>query len=201
VLSQANRGRVESVAVLACLGALAAGCGGTQGPAPPSGLPTGAYNGTVECKGSDTFSNGDKTQVLDAPVDVTATFDDDGLADWTYVFLGDKNPAIESDAVQPGDTFGYVAGRHIGKPGRTKITVLDSEESDGEVRIVAALDWASKSTGYVGSGTYSLRLRTVGDSALEYQSHKVVVKLPEVSQASEDEPMVRRTEICEGELT
>jgi hypothetical protein len=199
-----RRGRI--VAGVALVAALAAGCGDDDadgGSGPPAEIAAGTYGGNPECTGADRFSNGDATEELESAPDVSATFGEGGeLTGWTYIFLGDeKNEIVETDAVAEGDTFGYDAGAHIQKPGHTEVTILGAESADAEVRLDAALDWESPSTGYLGSGTYSLSLRALDDETVEYRAHKVVLKSPEDGEDSDTDPTVRRTEVCAGELT
>jgi hypothetical protein len=118
---------------------------------------------------------------------------------WTYLFLGSRNVVIQSHAVRPGQSFTYAAGAHIGRPGRTTVTVTDVTRSAGAVALVARLDWASPSTGYLGSGTYLLVLERLSRSRIRYEAVKVVVKQPS-GAASAANPVVRRNELCIGQL-
>jgi hypothetical protein len=177
-----------------------AGCGGSSPPAAPD-LRAGSYEGAPACTGADRGPGGRVIDRFRSHPEVTVSLDGAGrVTAWTYVFLGDRHTLVESRAVRPGQTFSYVAGAHIGKPGRTTVTILTAGASGSQARITAALDWESPSTGYVGSGTYSLRLRALGDGRIEYHSEKAVVKTPP-GRPSPGSPVVRRTETCLGPLS
>jgi len=68
----------------------------------------------------------------------------------------------------------------------------------GQVLINARLDWASPATRYMG--TYALLLERVSGTELRYQAVKVVVKQP-LAGPSKANPVVRRNELCVGQLT
>lgn len=172
----------------------AIGCGGS-----PS-LEAGTYTGTVRCTGADRYSDGKTIDRFDSSPRVSVRLDQrGGLIAWTYLFLGRRDTVIPSRAVQPGHGFSYSAGAHIGRPGRTRVTVLDSRTANGEARLTASLDWASRSSGYVGAGTYTLRVVARGGGKVEYHAEKAVVKTPP-RRPSRAAPVVRRTETCIGDL-
>jgi hypothetical protein len=161
----------------------------------------GTYRGKIRCLGSDRFSNGAPTRHYRSRPKVSVSFGaSQRLRRWTYLFLGRKNLVIHTRAVRVGESFTYAAGAHIGRPGRTRVTVTDVERSPGGVLLVARLDWASPSTGYIGSGTYVLVLELTGPARVNYEAVKVVVKQPR-GPASAANPVVRRNELCIGELT
>jgi hypothetical protein len=120
------------------------------------------------------------------------------LKRWTYLFLGRRNLAIQARAVRRGQSFSYAAGAHIGRPGRTQITIDQVTRAGNGVEVMARLDWSSPSFAYVGAGTYDLKLERVGQ-AIRYDAVKVVVKLPQTGVTAAN-PIVRRHERCEGSL-
>jgi ribosomal protein L35AE/L33A len=121
------------------------------------------------------------------------------LEHWTYLFLGRPDTVIQSSAVRPGQFFTYAAGKHISRPGRTLVTVEETPHSTGVSIVNAILDWSSPSTGYIGSGTYTLIVERRGTTTIRYQAEKVVVKLPRAGP-SRANPVVRRSEDCRGDL-
>jgi hypothetical protein len=66
-------------------------------------------------------------------------------------------------------------------------------------RVISLVDWASPSTGYLGSGTYALTLQRVSRSRVRYEAVKVVVKQPNGAPSAAN-PVVRRNELCVGQL-
>jgi hypothetical protein len=190
-----------SVALAALIGLLAVGCGDDDDKPSTDDLEAGTYEGTPHCEGSDSYSSGRKSELFDSRPRVTVRFNEAGdLTNWTYVFLGKKDKLVQSDAIREGQSFHYGAGTHIAKPGRTKVTILNALSADREERLKAAIDWSSPSTNYAGHGSYSLRLKPTGDTTVEYQSNKAVVKSPESGRVTRDDPVVRRIETCIGEL-
>jgi hypothetical protein len=165
-----------------------------------STIPAGTYHGHARCVGSDRFSNGPATRYYRSKPQVSVVFASGGrLKRWTYLFLGRRNLAIRARAVRPGQSFDYGAGAHIGRPGRTRVTVDQVSRTRSRVEIMARLDWSSTGFAYVGSGTYDLMLERVG-RAIRYDALKVVVKLP-LTGVTAANPIVRRHEHCEGSLT
>ena len=122
------------------------------------------------------------------------------LEHWTYLFLGRPNTVIQSNAVRPGQFFTYAAGKHIGRPGVTRVTVAETPHSSGVSIVNAILDWSSPATGYIGSGTYTLILERRATTTIRYEAEKVVVKLRRTGP-SRANPVVRRTEDCRGDLS
>ncbi len=161
----------------------------------------GTYAGSVTCTGSDRFGNGAPTRrYLSSPHVSVAFGAGQRLEHWTYLFLGRPNTVIQSGAVRPGQAFTYSAGRHIGRPGVTHVTVAETPRSTGVSIVNALMDWSSPVGGYVGSGTYTLVLERQAAKTIRYTAEKVVVKLPR-SGPSRTTPVVRRSEYCRGDLT
>ena len=119
---------------------------------------------------------------------------------WTYFFLLRHDLVKQVRTVRPGESFTYAAGSHIGRPGLTRVTITDVTRTRGQVLINARLDWASPATRYIGSGTYAHLLERVSGTELRYQAVKVVVKQP-LAGPSKANPVVRRNELCVGQLT
>lgn len=161
----------------------------------------GTYRGAVRCTGSDHFSNGSRTRQYDSSSRVAVVIGSRRhVRRWTYIFVGRHNLAIQSRAVRAGESFSYAAGAHIGRPGRTRVTIANVLRALTSVEILARLDWSSPSTHYIGSGTYDLALDRVGSSRIRYDAIKVVIKLP-TAGASAANPIVRRHEHCVGRLS
>lgn len=164
------------------------------------GIHAGTYHGRIHCAGSDRFSSTAPTLRYRSRPRVTVGFGSrQRLRRWTYLFLGRRNLRIQSHAVLAGQNFSYAAGSHIGRPGRTVVTVTDLTRSRGAVLLLAQLDWSSPATGYIGAGTYTLMLERLSDSRIRYEAVKVVVKQP-VGAPSAANPIVRRHEVCVGQL-
>ena len=195
----------RSVASLAGLAALiaAAGCGSgasTDASSSAGPISVGNYSGLIACTGSDRFSNGAATRHYSSRPHVAVVFASGGrLEQWTYLFLGLPNTVIQSSAVRPGQSFTYAAGNHIGRPGRTQVTVEETPHSTGVSIVNAVLDWSSPATGYIGSGTYTLTIERRATTTIRYEAEKVVVKLPRTTP-SHGNPVVRRNEDCRGDL-
>lgn len=195
----------KSVVSLAGLVALvaAAGCGSSR-PTAAGGttgsIVAGTYSGSITCTGSDRFSNGVPTRDYSSTPHVAVVFaSGQQLQHWTYLFLGRPNTVIQTSAVKPGQSFTYAAGKHIGRPGVTRVTVEETPHSNGISIVNAVLDWSSPATGYIGSGTYTMVLDRVATTTIRYEAEKVVVKLPRTGP-SRASPVVRRTENCRGDL-
>lgn len=195
----------KSAVLLAGLVALvaAASCGSSTSTAPrrsTGSIVAGTYSGSILCTGSDRFSNGAPTRRYSSTPHVAVVFGSgQRLERWTYLFLGRPNIVIQSSATRPGQFFTYAAGKHIDKPGRTRVTVEETPHSNGVSIVNAILDWSSPATGYIGSGTYALLLERRATTTIRYQAAKVVVKLPR-SGPSRANPVVRRSEYCRGDL-
>jgi hypothetical protein len=196
--------RRERTSWLIVITAAFAGCAAAVASAAPAATPriaAGTYKGAVRCSGSDRFSSGAATRNYRSSPTVTISFGAaQHLRRWTYLFLGTANVAVQSRAVHAGQSFTYSAGKHIGKPGRTRVTVAALTSSAGAVQLSARLDWTSPSTGYFGAGTYALLLQRVGSSKLRYEALKVVLKQPH-GAPSHANPIVRRDELCVGQLS
>jgi hypothetical protein len=179
--------------------ALAAnGCGSSTSSSARTAA--GTYKGNVRCTGGDRFSAGSPTIHYRSSQPVSVTLNGAGhITSWTYVFLGKHNLVIQTSAVHPGDSFTYSAGAHIHRPGRTKVTVTDVLDAPGAAQLIEGIDWASPSTHYIGSGTYSLLIEQVNSSTVRYDAIKVVVKHP-LTAPSKTKPIVRRNEFCTGRL-
>ena len=161
----------------------------------------GRYHGTVRCTGSDRFSNGAATRHYRSSPAVSVVLGTrQRLKRWTYLFLGRHNLMIQSRAVRVGQSFTYAAGRHIGRPGRTRVTIDSLIRAPVRREILARLDWSSPSTHYIGSGTYDLTFERVSAAKVRYDAVKVVVKLP-LAGPSASEPVVRRNEHCAGSIS
>ena len=119
---------------------------------------------------------------------------------WTYFFLLRHDVVEQVRAVRSGESFTYAAGKHIGRPGRTKVTIVEATRTHDRVLILARLDWASPATHYIGSGTYALLLERRSGTQIRYEALKVVVKHPRAAP-SKANPLVRRNELCLGQLT
>lgn len=170
-----------------------------QEPTPP--IAAGTYRGIVQCRGSDRFSNGSPSRrYLSSPVASVAFTSGQRVTSWTYFFLLRHDLVKQVHAVRPGASFTYDAGKHIGRPGRTQVTITDVTPTRGRVLIVARLDWASPATHYIGSGTYALLLERISGTVIRYEAIKVVVKHP-LTAPSKANPVVRRNELCVGQLT
>jgi hypothetical protein len=160
----------------------------------------GTYRGAVRCTGSDRFSDGARARRYRSSPTVTVAFgSSQRLERWTYLFLGRHDLVIQSHAVKRGQSFTYAAGAHIGRPGRTRVTIDEVRGVAGGVDLLAHLDWSSPRTRYIGSGTYALALERVSATVLRYDAVKVVVKQPQ-STPSKSRPIVRRNEHCTGIL-
>lgn len=160
----------------------------------------GTYRGHARCVGSDRFSNDAATRYYRSTPRVSVAFGSRGsLKRWTYLFLGRRNLAIQARAVRRGQSFSYAAGAHLGRPGRTRVTIDRVTRSGSAVEIMARLDWSSPGFAYVGAGTYDLTLDRVGQ-AIRFDAVKVVVKVP-LTEVTAVNPIVRRHERCEGLLT
>jgi hypothetical protein len=193
---------IVSVAGLVALLA-AAGCGSSTSTAAngsAGSIAVGTYSGSIVCTGSDRFSNGAPARHYSSTPHVAVVFaSGQRLERWTYLFLGRPNTVIQSSAVRPGQSFTYGAGKHIGKPGTTQVTVEEAPRSTGVSIVNAVLDWSSPATGYIGSGTYKLIVERRATTTIRYEAEKVVVKLPRTGP-SRANPVVRRTEDCRGDL-
>jgi hypothetical protein len=179
--------------------ALCAGAGATaQEPGPT--IVAGAYRGSVSCRGSDRFSNGASTRRYRSFPKASVVFaSHQRVRSWTYFFLLRHDLVKQIRAVRPGESFTYAAGKHIETPGRTRVTITAVTRTRGQVMIIARLDWASPSTHYIGSGTYALLLERTRSKAIRYEAIKVVVKHP-LTARSQTNPVVRRNELCVGQL-
>jgi hypothetical protein len=183
---------VSTLCFIACSGAAA------QGSDVP--IAAGAYRGSVRCTGSDRFSNGSPTRRYKSfPAAVVTFAANQRVTSWTYLFLLRHDLIKQVRAVHRGQSFTYAAGKHIGRPGRTRVTIIEVARTRGQVLIVARLDWASPATHYVGSGTYVLLLTRVSATDIRYEALKVVVKHP-LGARSRGNPVVRRNELCIGDL-
>jgi hypothetical protein len=161
----------------------------------------GTYMGAVRCTGSDRFSNGaPRRQYRSRPRAALVFAPGRRLRRWTYFFLGRHNTVIQSRAIRARQSFTYVAGAHIDRPGRTRVTILAVVRTARRVEVLARLDWSSPSTHYVGSGVYDLSFESAGPSTIRYDAIKVVIKLPEAG-ATAANPVIRRNEHCAGTLT
>jgi hypothetical protein len=191
---------LSGLLLLAMLLAVASGAGASASRPAPS-IAAGTYRGALKCTGSDSFSNGAATRrYRSSPAASVAFASGHRLRQWTYVFLGRRDLLVQSHAVRRGQSFSYAAGTHIGKPGRTRVTVDDVASAPGAVNLLARLDWASPATHYVGAGTYALTLTRVSGSTIRYEAVKVVVKQP-LGATSKANPVVRRHEHCVGLLS
>lgn len=171
----------------------------THEPSRP--IAAGGYRGIVQCSASDRFSNGSPIQrYRSSPVASVAFASGQRVMSWTYFFLLRHDLVKQVRAVRPGASFTYAAGAHIGRPGRTRVTVTGLTRGRGQVSIIARLDWASPATHYIGSGTYALLLNRVSRTMVRYEAVKVVVKQP-LAAPSKVDPVVRRNELCVGQLT
>jgi hypothetical protein len=177
---------------------LGVGLGSSQ--AAQSTIPAGTYRGHARCLGSDRFSNGVAARYYRSNPRASVVFGSGGsLKRWTYLFLGRRDLAIQSRAVRRGQSFSYAAGEHIGRAGRTRVTIDQITRTRSRVEMMAHLDWSSPAFSYVGAGTYDLTLERVGPT-IRYGAIKVVVKLP-LTGVTAANPIVRRQERCEGSLT
>jgi hypothetical protein len=159
------------------------------------------YHGRVRCTGSDRFSNGAANRRYRSSPAVSVQLGKrQRVKRWTYLFLGRQNLFIQSRAVRVGQSFTYAAGMHIGRPGRTRVTVVGVIRASGRVEILARLDWSSPATGYIGSGTYDVMFERDGASKIRYDAVKVVVKLP-LAGPTASAPVVRRNEHCAGSIS
>lgn len=191
-----------SPALMIPLAAVLIGGGVVSQAATPARISAGTYRGKLRCIGSDRFSNGAATRHYRSSPAASVVFGaHQRLRRWTYLFLGRRNLAIQSHAVRAGQSFSYAAGTHIGRPGRTRVTVDEASSFPGNVTLIAHLDWASPSTGYAGSGTYALLLERLGARTIRYEAVKVVVKQPTASAPTAANPVVRRNEQCVGRLS
>jgi hypothetical protein len=192
--------RRELVIAVGLLGVLLLVNGIGTSEAQKSTIAAGRYRGHVACIGSDRFSNGASTRHYHSTPIVSVTFGSGGrLKRWTYLFLGRHNLAVQSRAVRRGQGFSYAAGAHIGRPGRTRVTIDQLVRTAGSVEVLARLDWSSPTFDYVGAGTYDLTLERVGRS-IRYEAVKVVVKLPQAGVSAAN-PIIRRHERCVGLLS
>ena len=183
----------------ALLATLVAGAGsGAADPAAP--IASGTYRGALRCSGSDSFSNGAATRRYRSSPEASVAFaSGQRLKRWTYVFLGRRDLIIQSRAVRRGQLFSYSAGTHIGRPGRTRVTVDSVAASRGNVELLARLDWSSPASHYIGAGTYALTLARESATVIRYEVVKVVVKQP-LARPSRPNPVIRRHEHCVGLL-
>jgi hypothetical protein len=171
---------------------------GAQNPGPT--IAAGSYRGIVRCVGSDRFSNGLAIRrYRSSPMASVVFASSQRVRSWTYFFLSRHDLVKQVRAVRPGDSFTYAAGSHIGRPGRTGVTITDVTRTRGRVSINARLDWASPAARYIGSGTYALLLERVSGTEVRYEAVKVVVKQP-LAGPSKANPVVRRNELCVGQL-
>lgn len=182
------------------LAALAAGAGSSAAdPAAP--IASGMYRGALRCSGSDSFSSGAATRRYRSSPEANVAFaSNQRLKQWTYVFLGRRDLIIQSRAVRRGQSFSYSAGTHIGRPGRTRVTIDSVAAFRGDVELLARLDWSSLASHYIGAGTYALTLARASATAIRYEVVKVVVKQP-LARPSRANPVIRRREHCVGLLT
>jgi len=168
---------------------------------PSRPIAAGSYRGVVHCRGSDRFSNGSPSQrYRSSPLASVAFASGQRVTSWTYFFLLQHDLVKQARAVRPGASFTYAAGAHVGRPGRTRVTITGVTRTRGQVLIIARLDWASPATHYIGSGTYALLLWRVSGTMIRYEAVKVVVKQP-LAAPSKMNPVVRRNELCVGQLT
>jgi len=168
---------------------------------PTATIAAGTYRGNVRCTGSDRFSNGSPVRHYRSSPVASVVFDSDQrVTSWTYFFLLRHDLVKQVRAVRPGQSFTYAAGKHISRPGQTRVTIADVTRTRGQVLIIAYLDWASPTTHYIGSGTYALSLERLSGTAIRYEALKVVVKHP-VAAPSTANPVIRRNESCRGQLT
>lgn len=188
--------------VLIALSGLAAGAGAVAiAQEPGSPIARGTYHGRVRCTGSDRFSNGSPTRRYRSSPTASVDFaSGQRVTSWTYFFLLRHDLVKQVRTVRPGESFTYAAGKHIDRPGRTRVIISDVARAPGQVTMTARLDWASPSTHYFGSGTYALTLERISRAAIRYEAIKVVVKQP-VTAPSQANPVVRRSELCVGQLT
>jgi hypothetical protein len=184
----------------ALLATLVAGAG--SGAADPAALiASGTYRGALRCSGSDSFSNGAATRRYRSSPEASVAFaSGQRLKRWTYVFLGRRDLIIQSRAVRRGQSLSYSAGTHIGRPGRTRVTVDRVAASRGNVELLARLDWSSPAGHYIGAGTYALTLARETANVIRYEVVKVVLKQP-LARPSRANPVIRRHEHCVGLLT
>jgi hypothetical protein len=197
-------------ALLALIAAAACGSSSSSGASSSSSravsssigpIVAGTYSGAIACTGSDRFSNGAPTRHYASTPHVAVVFGSgQQLEHWTYLFLGRTNTVIQSTAVKPAQSFTYAAGKHIGRPGITRVTVQETPHSNGVSIVNAILDWSSPASGYIGSGTYALIVERRATTTIRYEAEKVVVKLPR-TRPSRANPVVRRTEDCRGDLS
>ena len=188
--------------LLIALSALAADAGAVAtAQEPGSSIARGTYHGSVRCTGSDRFSNGSPTRRYRSSPKASVDFASrQRVTSWTYFLLLRHDLVKQVRTVQPGESFTYAAGKHIDRPGRTRVTVTHVARVPGQVMMIARLDWASPLTHYIGSGTYALMLERISRLAIRYEAIKVVVKQPFTAR-SQVNPVVRRNELCVGQLT
>ena len=192
--------RRASSLLLISANALLIGGQGASG-APAASIAAGTYHGKLRCTGSDRLSSGAPTRhYRSSPAASVTLASGQRLTRWTYLFLGRKNLSIQARAVRPGQSFTYAAGKHIGRPGRTRVTIAQVITAPGSVQLVARMDWSSPPTHYIGAGTYALRLERINSSTIRYEAIKVVIKHP-LGAPSRANPVVRRNECCTGQLT
>ena len=187
--------------LLTAISSLALGAGAmATAQEPGSAIAPGTYHGSVGCRGSDRFSNGSPSRGYRSSVRASVDFASrQRVTSWTYVFLLRRDLVKKVRAVRPGESFTYAAGKHIDRPGRTRVTITAVTRTPGRVMIIARLDWASPSTHYIGSGTYALLLERLSRAVIRYEAIKVVVKHP-VTRPSRTHPVIRRNELCVGQL-
>jgi hypothetical protein len=168
---------------------------------PSPTIAAGMYRGIVHCTGSDRFSNGSPSRrYRSSPLASVVFASRQRVTSWTYFFLLRHDLVKQVRAVRPGESFTYAAGKHIGRPGRTRVTIVDVTRRHEQALIIARLDWASPARHYIGSGTYALLLERISGTQIRYEALKVVVKHP-LAGPSKAKPVVRRNELCVGQLT
>jgi hypothetical protein len=187
--------------LLIMLSTLALGAGAlATAQEPSSAIAPGTYHGSVGCRGSDRFSNGSPIRRYRSSPKASVDFASrQRVTAWTYFFLLRHDLVKKVRTVRPGESFTYAAGKHIDRPGRTRVTITAVTRTPGRVMMTARLDWASPSTHYIGSGTYALLLERLSRAAIRYEAIKVVVKHP-VTAPTRTHPVVRRNELCVGQL-
>jgi hypothetical protein len=193
--------KLRILLLLITLSGLAAGAGAVAtAQEPGSPIAPGPYHGSVRCTGSDRFSNGSPTRRYRSSPKASVEFASrQRVTSWTYFFLLRHDLVKQVRAVRRGESFTYAAGKHIDRPGRTRVTITAVARAPGRVMMIARLDWASPSTHYIGSGTYALTLERITRVAIRYDAIKVVVKQP-LTGPSQANPVVRRNELCVGQL-